>query len=538
MSGSPHPLSRLAPWQRLVHGPLAHWAQQRPDAIAIDDGEQRIRFADLHATVQQQADALQARNAPHTRLLDARQSPTALITDFLATNASGRCAALGDMAWSAAQQAQAQRWMDALAAKPRENSSADEALQPFYIGFTSGSTGLPKGFRRHHQSWSESFRVCVDSFGQAANGCVMAPGSLSHSLFLFGALQGIWTGGGMQLQPRFSASQCLATLRQQATPCLVAVPSQLLVMLRLAERRALAPIESLQLLMISGARWMRQHTPALQVLFPNARIVEFYGASEASFIAWMDASADTPVQVVGRAFNTVQLQIRDADMQPLPRGEVGTIWLRSPMLFIDYVGAQADATAALRDGDWLSVRDMGSLDEQGMLTLVGREKRMIVTQGKNLFPEEVEAVLCEHPRVAAASVHGVDDALRGKQVWVALQLRDAAAPPSAPAQQPALQPLADAALARELGDWCRSRLEAHKCPRRWFSTAPWPQTASGKTDHPTLATWLAAQLPTAKETLIKSRIEDSRSTVSSEAGDRQGGVAHLFSPSPTTADNR
>ena len=98
MSGSPHPLSRLAPWQRLVHGPLAHWAQQRPDAIAIDDGEQRIRFADLHATVQQQADALQARNAPHTRLLDARQSPTALITDFLATNASGRCAALGDMA--------------------------------------------------------------------------------------------------------------------------------------------------------------------------------------------------------------------------------------------------------------------------------------------------------------------------------------------------------------------------------------------------------------------------------------------------------
>lgn len=486
MSGLATPLPH---WQRLVHGPLAHWAQQRPNAIAIDDGQQRIRFADLHAAVQQQAQALQAQNAPHTRLLDAGQSPAALVTDFLATNASGRCAALGDKAWSPAQQAQAQQWIDALAATPQADSSAGEALQSFYIGFTSGSTGQPKGFRRHHQSWCESFRVCVDSFGSAANGCVMAPGSLSHSLFLFGALQGIWTGGGMQLQPRFSASQCLASLRQQATPCLVAVPSQLLVMLQLAERRAIAPVESLQLLMISGARWMRQHTPALQALFPNARIVEFYGASESSFIAWMDASAATPPQVVGRAFSNVQLQIRDAAMQPLQTGEVGTIWLRSPMLFEGYVGDQADATAALRDGDWLSVRDMGSIDEQGMLTLVGREKRMIVTQGKNLFPEEVEAVLCEHPRVAAASVHGVEDALRGKQVWVALQLRDDAAP----GQQAGLQPLADTALARTLADWCRSQLEAHKCPRRWFSAAPWPQTASGKTDHPTLALWLTAQ---------------------------------------------
>ncbi|MDR2328124.1 MAG: AMP-binding protein [Comamonas sp.] len=494
MSGSQAPLTQLAPWQRLVHGPLAHWAQQRPDAIAIDDGQQRICFADLHAAVQQQSQALEAQNAPHTRLLDASQSLAALISDFLATNASGRCAALGDKAWSPAQQAQAQQWIDALADTPRSDGHGDAALQPFYIGFTSGSTGLPKGFRRHHQSWSESFRVCVDSFGEAANGCVMAPGSLSHSLFLFGALQGIWTGGGMQLQPRFSASQCLATLREQATPCLVAVPSQLLVMLQLAERRAIAPVESLALLMISGARWMRQHTPALQALFPNARIVEFYGASESSFIAWMDANADAPPQVVGRAFSNVQLQIRDADMQPLPSGNVGTIWLRSPMLFMDYVGAQADATAALRDGEWLSVRDMGSLDAQGMLTLVGREQRMIVTQGKNLFPEEVEALLCEHPRVAAASVHGVDDALRGKQVWVALQLRDDA-PPSA--AQPPLQPLADAALARELAGWCRSQLEAHKCPRRWFIAAPWPQTASGKTDHPKLAQWLADALPSA-----------------------------------------
>ena len=496
------PVPPLQDWQRLVHSPLAHWAQVQPDAVAIDDGTQRISFAQLHAAVQASAHALAASAAPSVRLLDATQPPVTLITDFLATNASGRCAALGDAAWPAAQRATAAQWTADLAAKTPVCADAERAdSYPFYIGFTSGSTGSPKGFRRHHQSWAESFRVCTDTFGKAAQGRVMAPGNLSHSLFLFGALLGLWTGGGVQLQPRFSGSQCLRSLQSSATPCLVAVPSQLLVMLQLAERRQITPIASLQLILISGARWMRQHTPALQALFPNARIVEFYGASETSFIAWMDADAAAPPQVVGRAFSNVQLQIRNEAGAPAPAGQIGQIWIKSPMLFMDYVGDHHDATAALQDGEWLSVRDMGSLGQSGQLSLVGREKRMIVTQGKNLFPEEVENLLCEHPRVAAASVHGVDDALRGKQVWVVVQLQEAGpSARSAPRQGPQTMEALDAELAAELSAWCRSRLEAYKCPRRWLGwfgtkpTAPWPQTASGKTDHTVIAALLQSSM--------------------------------------------
>lgn len=471
-------------WQQLIHTPLAHWAQQQPKSVAVDDGEQALSFAQLHAAVQQRVQAIHTAQAPSTLLLDATLSPAALVADFIATNTSGRCAALGDANWPASQRAQVQQAIDTLNTKKAASAHpAGASSYPFYIGFTSGSTGQPKGFRRDHHSWAESFRVCVNTFGSAVTGRILAPGHLSHSLFLFGAMLGIWTGGGVQLQRRFSASQCLATLRAGGTPCLVAVPSQLLVMLQLAERRQLAAIPGVRLILISGARWMRQHTPALQALFPNARIVEFYGASEASFIAWMDASNATPPQVVGRAFSNVQLQIRDSAGQQLAAGEVGQIWVSSPMLFMDYVG-QADATAAQRDGDWLSVRDMGSISPDGLLTLVGREKRMIVTNGKNLFPEEVEAVLAEHPRIIAASVHGVDDALRGKQVWVALQLNDANN------SEAALQPLADHALIADLQQWCRSKLETYKTPRRWFIAAPWPQTASGKTDHTALATLL------------------------------------------------
>ena len=65
-------------------------------------------------------------------------------------------------------------------------------------------------------------------------------------------------------------------------------------MLQWAAHRALAPIPEVELIMISGARWMRAQTPALRALFPHARIIEFYGASEASFIAWMEADEQAP----------------------------------------------------------------------------------------------------------------------------------------------------------------------------------------------------------------------------------------------------
>jgi len=80
---------------------------------------------------------------------------------------------------------------------------------PFYIGFTSGSTGLPKGFRRHHRSWAETFRITLQTFGPVAGGRVLAPGRMSHSLFLFGALLGLWSGGGTSVQSRFSAGRTL-----------------------------------------------------------------------------------------------------------------------------------------------------------------------------------------------------------------------------------------------------------------------------------------------------------------------------------------
>ncbi len=455
----------------LVHAPVARWAQTRGAVAAIRCGKHSISFAQLQQRLTERADALTAARAPANVLVHTAAPAAERLVDFLGIIASGRCAVVGDPEWPVPVREAVLASLPA----PSPSLAGTQACTPdtpFYVGYTSGSTGTPKGYRRHHRSWTESFQACLAAFGPDAAGCVLAPGRDSHSLFLFGMLLGLWSGGGVEVQEQFSATATLATLRSGRTPCLVAVPSQLLMLLETAKHQQCAPIVGLRLILISGARWMRQRTAELRALFPAARIIEFYGASETSFIAWMDTDEAAPAEVVGWPFPNVEVQVRD----PQPEDGSGPIYVRSPMVFMDYVGGADDATAALRDGDWICVRDLGYLDTQGRLCVLGRQNRMVVTLGKNLFPEEVESVLERHPAIASASVHGVADALRGLQVVAILRWADNAA-----------QPASERPDALALKAWCRAQMEGFKVPRSFFACTDWRYTASGKTDHRALA---------------------------------------------------
>ncbi|RCW68596.1 AMP-binding protein [Pseudorhodoferax soli] len=472
-SGGAPPRSSLPCWDT-VHAPLAYWAAHKPDALAISDGAQRLDFAELARRVRADPRAAPTDgSSPLPAWVDDALAPGAQLMQFLAVLTAGNAAVVGDPDWSA----QVRREVEERLAMTGVSALPHDA---FYVGFTSGSTGLPKGFVRSHTSWTSSFEACIDAFGPAARTPLLAPGRLSHSLFLFGALLGIWSGAGVHLQQRFSASAALHTLASGAAQSLVAVPSQLILMLEQARRHGPLPIASTQLVMVSGAPWPRARTPQLRQLFPNARIVEFYGASETSFIAWTDSHAELPASAVGRPFANVELRIvpthTDTGTESAESGaaQPGRIYVRSPMGFSDYVTPvpTQGPGALLRDGDWLSVGDMGHLDDQGLLHLAGRQQRMFVVQGKNLFPEEVESVLAEHPSVASVSVQAVGDAVRGLRTVAVLEL----------------EATVDRAT---LVDWCRARLEPYKTPRRFYVCAQWPRTASGKTDHGALARQLA-----------------------------------------------
>ena len=528
----------------LVHGPLLRWAHEHPDRPAIiqdahGSHARQLDFGQLLKAVEERGAAPTGRSLGSNVLLTSTADPLALLIDFLAVIRTGRCAAVADPDWPTEVHARMEAALRNMGDPSPAPSPPPTPETPFYIGFTSGSTGLPKGFRRHHHSWAETFRITLETFGPVAGGRVLAPGRMSHSLFLFGALLGLWSGGGTSVQSRFSAGRTLATLADGSCPVMVSVPSQLLMLLTAARRRRIGPIPQLKLLLISGARWAHENTAPLQALFPQARIITFYGASETSYVSWMQATPDAPPQAVGRPFGNVQVHIGPADTlpqasssgssmlssatttppssppvshtsppasstissapsdvaspltsgdhaDPTTRPQPGLIWIRSPMLFIDYVNGQ-DATAARRVGEWLTVRDIGWQDAQGNLYLVGRENRMIVTQARNLFPEEVEARLMAHPDISQVAVLGLPDPQRG-QVVHAVLMRPSDDSSHAPSmtgstevEAPALMSMTPAPV--DLVAWCHQTLESYKVPRHWWRwQGEWPMTASGKTD--------------------------------------------------------
>lgn len=429
-----------------VTAPIGHWAHIRPDAVALSDGTRALSFADLDTAVQRKAALVDGPS--YGWVLDG--SPLDGLIGFCAIAATGRAGVIADSDWPDVQRGSIRA---ALSQSPFAGGTA-RPESPFYIGFTSGSTGVPKGFMRSHRSWTESFSAAVSAFGPGARDPVLAPGRLSHSLFLFAALLGLRTGAGVHVQDRFSPVRCLDLLASGAARCLVAVPSQLLALADIADRRGQAAIPHTRLVLASGACWMRRETPRIRALFPEARFIEFYGASETSFIAWTDSDPALPDSCVGRPFEGVELSIRD-----------DLIFVRSKMLFAGYV--TGDDGSLLRDGDWISVRDMGFLDAEGRLHLLGRQRRMIVTAARNIFPEEIEAVLERHPAVAAASVAAAPDRLRGHVLVAFLQPR---------------APVDVAALVAH----CQTALPGWKVPRRFVFRDDWPHTASGKTDHAAL----------------------------------------------------
>src|SRR3546814_14762923 len=117
---------------------------------------------------------------------------------------------------------------DALGAPERHAPVGEPAGNTrFYVGFTSGSTGRPKGYGRDHRSWVESFRGDAVEFGIGPDDVVLAPGTLTHSLFLYAMMQGLHAGATVVLSPRFRPATVLPQIRDPGATVLYCVPTTL-----------------------------------------------------------------------------------------------------------------------------------------------------------------------------------------------------------------------------------------------------------------------------------------------------------------------
>jgi long-chain acyl-CoA synthetase len=339
---------------------------------------------------------------------------------------------------------------------------ADNEEQIFYIGYTSGSTGKPKGFMRHHRSWLESFKGAEIAFDLSCEDSFYAPGPLCHSLSLFAAVHAIHMGVTFYLTENFQPAHALELLENEPITVLYAVPTMLYALAN-EYRKHNKQNDRLNKILSSGAKWPAEQKQLVKSVFVRAKRYEFYGASELSFVTYLDEEGNRKrPESVGIPFPNVEIFILREDGTEADVGEIGTLYVKSNLVFSGYVN-EHEALQEVFCGDLATVGDLAFWDEEGYITLVGRKKNMIISGGLNIYPEEVEAHIRKHPDVHEAAVIGVKDQYWGEKLVALIQWKEGAG-----------RSVAD------LKDYCRKHLASYKCPREFYEVTQMPLTSSGK----------------------------------------------------------
>ena len=334
------------------------------------------------------------------------------------------------------------------------HSSESVQNHPFYMGFTSGSTGEAKAFLRAQDSWVHSFDCNLHDFHMKNNDTVLLAGTLVHSLFLYGAISALYLGQTVYLIEKFIPNHVLSILEQENISVMYTVPTMLEALYKEE-----SVIEQEIKIISSGAKWEAEAKQKVKTVFPYAKRYEFYGASELSFVtALTDVESERKASSVGKPCHNVQIRICNAKGKELKQGEIGTIYVKSDQFFMGYL-LNGDLSCQVTEDGWMTVHDIGYQDEEGFLYIVGREKNMILFGGINIFPEEIESVLGTHPNVDEIVIVGVKDGYWGEKPVAIVKGKG---------------------TKQELKRFCLQHLSSFKIPREWYFIDEIPHTSSGK----------------------------------------------------------
>ncbi|MBG0815921.1 class I adenylate-forming enzyme family protein [Planomonospora sp. ID82291] len=325
------------------------------------------------------------------------------------------------------------------------------------ILYTSGTTGRPKGVSATHAN--------------LAHGCGARRRPFAHSRHLVHAFP-IGTNAGQTMlvnaldacpavvsPPRFTPGRFAALIEEYRAGTVFLVPAMAIELLNagVAERHDLS---SVLLLGSAAAPLPAAVAEALTRAFPNAAIANYYTSTEAAPAQTIMMYDPERPGSVGRAVAGGRVRIASPGGEPLPQGETGEVWMRSPAAPRSYYGDSGGGT--FRDG-WIRMGDLGRLDADGYLYLVDREGDVVKSGAYKVSTIRVEEAVFEHPAVVEAAAFGVPHPVLGTAVAVAVVVR---------------APLTAAELRLFLAD----RLAPQELPAHVAEVAVLPRNAGGKVD--------------------------------------------------------
>ncbi|MDR3659702.1 MAG: fatty-acid--CoA ligase FadD4 [Mycobacterium sp.] len=345
---------------------------------------------------------------------------------------------------------------------------ADE-IEGDLLQYSSGTTGRPKGIKRPlpHVPPAEApgLMKMLVSFWMQPDSVYLSPAPLYHTAPSVWSMQAQAAGITTVVLEKFDAEGCLDAIARHGVTHGQFVPVMFTRMLKLPQSvRDSYDLSSLKRVM---------HAAAPCPVEIKKQMIDWWGPIVDEYYASSEAIGSTLITAedwlthpgsVGKPMLGV-LHILDEEGNEQPVGQPGEIFFEGGNSF-EYLN-DPDKTASSRDTHgWMTVGDIGYLDEEGYLYLTDRRHHMIISGGVNIYPQEAENMLVTHPKVMDAAVFGIPDTEMGQSVKAVVQTVD---------QADAIEEFGD-----ELLVWLRDRLAHYKCPRSISFEAQLPRTDTGK----------------------------------------------------------
>jgi long-chain acyl-CoA synthetase len=349
------------------------------------------------------------------------------------------------------------------------------------ILYTSGTTGQPKGAEGSHFSLLEQVNTnLMTTFDMHRGDVLLGALPLFHTFGQTCTMNtGFRTGATLVMLPKFDGDTALAAMVEYRCGIFMGVPTMYMALLDAATRSEARP--TLRYAISGGASLPLAVLERFEQVF-DAPIHEGYGLTETSPVATFNHVGRPPRPgTIGTPVWGVDVEIADPEVRDaivmLPHGEIGELVIRGHNLMNGYLDRPEDTAEAIVDG-WFRTGDLGTKDDDGYLTIVDRTKDMIIRNGYNVYPRQVEEVLATHPDVAMAAVFGVPHAVHGQEIEAAVVLRSGAS----------VEP-------QVLVDFVAAEIAAYKYPRVVHVLDALPLGPSGKVLKRELVDRFGVQVP-------------------------------------------
>lgn len=334
---------------------------------------------------------------------------------------------------------------------------------PALMFYTSGTTGRPKGAVLSHGAETFTAQIVAGHYRLGPGDITVIPNSLSFIYpLVINALAAIFAGATVVLQERFHPEMCLRGIEAEKATIFMGVPTMFGMMLDWAQQQSV-DASSLRFCISAGQNLAWSVASRFRERF-GVSIFDLWGQTEGTPITGFDPAieAEGRPESCGRALPGCSVRVIDDLGNDVVPDTIGEVLLTGPNIFIGYDQNPSATAETLRDG-WVHTGDLGRLDADGCLYIVGRKRDMIIRGGANIYPAEVEEAIYAHPAVVECAVIGVADPLYGETVKAVVVVGDT-------------MQLSE----QELIVHCRARLATYKVPGLVSFVSTLPKGPTGK----------------------------------------------------------